>query len=485
MNRLLNTLAIVSLGGFLTCATTNNIAKGNVNKYNTIITNNDIPSEHERGGLIDFTDAAEKTINTVVHIKTQSQQKTQYYDDFFGLNPFFRDFFWGLSPNQRQQTQEIQTAGSGVIITENGYIVTNNHVVDGVDAIEVILNDKRSYKAKLIGNDPTTDLALIKIEEEKLPFIVYGNSDNVKVGEWVLAVGNPFNLTSTVTAGIVSAKARNINILGGNTSVESFIQTDAAVNPGNSGGALVNTSGELIGINAAIASNTGSYTGYSFAIPVNIVKKVVNDLIEFGDVQRAFLGVSILEIDANLAQQKNIKDLKGVYVEALNENITNEDIGIKRGDVITKVNQQAVNSIAQLQESIAIHRPGENVSVTIKRNGEELTIPVLLRNKYGETSIVKRDVTKESAQLLGATFKVISKEEMNKLNIRNGLKIIKLDNGKLRNAGIREGFIIQYIDKKEVADLNDIHNALSNKRGGILIEGTYPNGMRAYYAFGL
>jgi len=211
----------------------------------------------------------------------------------------------------------------------------------------------------------------------------------------------------------------------------------------------------------------------------------VNDLIEFGDVQRAFLGVSILEIDANLAQQKNIKDLKGVYVEALNENITNEDIGIKRGDVITKVNQQAVNSIAQLQESIAIHRPGENVSVTIKRNGEELTIPVLLRNKYGETSIVKRDVTKESAQLLGATFKVISKEEMNKLNIRNGLKIIKLDNGKLRNAGIREGFIIQYIDKKEVADLNDIHNALSNKRGGILIEGTYPNGMRAYYAFGL
>jgi S1-C subfamily serine protease len=297
-----------------------------------------------------------------------------------------------------------------------------------------------------------------------------------------LAVGNPFNLTSTVTAGIVSAKARNIHILPDQQfPIESFIQTDAAVNPGNSGGALVNTSGELIGINTAIASNTGAYTGYSFAIPVNMVKKVVDDLLEYGNVQRGYIGVNIRDIDSKLASEKGIKTLNGVYVAGITEDGAAASAGIKEGDVITKVGGNTVNSSPELQEQVSRYRPGDKVEVTLLRSGSEKTVAVTLRNKDGNTGVVKN----EMVSLLGAEFETISQEEGTKLGIRNGVKISKLNAGKLRSAGIREGFIIESIDNKKVTGTDDIVSALQNKKGGVLIEGIYPNGMRAYYGFGL
>ena len=429
---------------------------------------------------VNFVTAAEMSVHSVVHVKTSySQQKNQYiYDPF-------RDFF-----GQREQQQQTPTAsGSGVIISQDGYIITNNHVIDQAEKIEVTLNDKRSYIADLVGKDPTTDLALLKIKENNLSFINYGNSDIVKVGEWVLAVGNPFNLTSTVTAGIISAKARNINILENDPSkglnpIESYIQTDAAVNPGNSGGALVNTKGELIGINSAIASNTGSYTGYSFAIPVNIARKVVADLLEFGEVQRAYIGVSIRDLDAKLAKEKNIADIKGVYVNGLTDGGAGEEAGIKEGDIITNIGEASVNNVPELQEQISRHRPGDKINITLKRDNQEKTLALVLKNKNGNTDVVKKEKT-EIVSALGATFEPVSISEMKKINIQNGLRINKLNAGKLLNAGIKEGFIITNIDKKKITTIEDLKLALENKKGGVLIEGVYPNGMRAYYGFGM
>ncbi len=430
---------------------------------------------------IDFTEAAELTLNAVVHIKTvtESRYNNLSYDPF-------HQFFYGTPQNRVQQG-----SGSGVIISKDGHIVTNNHVINGADKIEVILNDKRSYLAEVIGKDPQTDLALLKIKEKELPFLAYANSDQVKVGEWALAVGNPFNLTSTVTAGIISAKGRNINILEndpehGMFPIESFIQTDAAVNPGNSGGALVNTHGELIGINAAIASQTGSYAGYSFAIPVNIVKKVVADLIEFGTVQRAFIGVSIRDIDAKFAEEKEIINLNGVYVNGLTDGGAGEDAGVRIGDVIIKIENNPVKNVAELQEQIGKYRPGDKVNVVVIRDSKEVTIPVVLKNKDGNLEVVKKERRESmSLAMLGASFETITKEEMKKLGILNGLKVVKLENGKLAAAGIKPGFIITSIDKKKVNDINDLETALKGRNGGVLIEGVYTNGIKAYYGFGL
>lgn len=427
----------------------------------------------------DFTTAADKTIHAVVHIKTQYNYKNSYYDQFFGYDPFFNFF------RQRPYgNQAYVAAGSGVLVSENGYIVTNNHVVSDASEIEVTLNDKRTFKATLIGSDPGTDLALIKIEETNLPYITYGNSDQVKVGEWVLAVGNPFNLTSTVTAGIVSAKARDISILGDKTSVESFIQTDAAVNPGNSGGALVNVSGELIGVNAAIATNTGSYTGYSFAIPSNIVRKVIADLIEFGQVQRAFLGINFTDIDSKLAKEKGIKDIKGVYVISVYENSASDKAGLERGDIITQINGNNINSQSELKEYLIRQRPGDKINLTILRNEIEKTLQVVLENREGGTSVIPPGSNSEQ-KMLGATFTDISDEEKNKLGINYGVKVSKLESGKLSAAGIKVNFIITSIDNKPVKSVDDVNKYLANKKGGILIEGVYTNGMQAYYAFGL
>lgn len=433
----------------------------------------------------DFTNAAELTINAVVHIRTEYTRKSSVYDHFFFD---FHDFFGDRRRQSPPQSRPIEGMGSGVIISDEGYIVTNNHVVQDADFIEVTLNDRRTFEARIIGTDPTTDLAVVKIEAENLPYILYGNSDEVKIGEWVLAVGNPFRLNSTVTAGIVSAKARNINILVNpeGTAIESFIQTDAAVNRGNSGGALVNLKGELIGINAAIASGTGYYTGYSFAIPVSIVKKVVDDLLQFGTIQRAFIGVSIREIDGRFAKEEGLKEVRGVYVAGVSDNGAAKDAGIKEGDVILEVNGISINSTSELLEIIGVHRPGDAVQLTVRRNEKDRTMPVILRNRDGETTLVKKEAeTREVMELLGASLEPASQELKSQLGIENGVQVTRLGRGVLSEAGVREGFIITKIDNKSINTPEEVEDLLKDKKGGVLVEGIYPNRMKAYYGFGL
>lgn len=485
MKKIIGAFLIASIGGFTALGVDHfmspKVQPNSQITYQTPVKYVNMPGSMPETG-IDFTTAADLSIHAVVNVKTTYplQTSNQYiYDPF-------RDFFGQRAPRPEEAPM---STGSGVIISQDGYIVTNNHVVDNAEKIEVTLNDKRSYTAEVIGKDPTTDLALLKIKETGLPFINYGNSDNVKVGEWVLAVGNPFNLTSTVTAGIISAKARNINILNNDPSrginpIESYLQTDAAVNPGNSGGALVNTKGELVGINSAIASNTGSYTGYSFAIPVNLARKVVADLLEFGEVQRAYIGVSLRDLDYKLAKEKSITDIKGVYVNGLVSGGSGEEAGIKEGDVITKVGESIVNNVPELQEQISRYRPGDKVNITLKRNNQEKIINVMLKNKNGNTGVVERIKT-EVVSTLGASFEPINESDMKKLNITNGLKVVKLGAGKLIRSGIKEGFIITKVDKKKITTVEDIQEALENKKGGVLIEGIYPNGLAAYYGFGL
>jgi len=431
---------------------------------------------------MDFTYAAENTINTVVHITSEynaSASNTNYYDPF-------RDFFGG----PRSQGPAT-SSGSGVVISDDGYIITNNHVIEDAEKLTVTLHNKQVYTATVIGTDPSTDLALIKVEAEGLPFIKYGNSQVVKVGEWVLAVGNPFNLNSTVTAGIVSAKGRNINLLEYDPEnevypLESFIQTDAAVNPGNSGGALINTNGELIGINTAIASRTGSYAGYSFAIPVNIVQKVSTDLLEFGTVQRAFIGVSIRDLNQELAEQLNVTDINGVYVSELTQEGAAETAGIEPGDIIRQVGKVRVNNVPELQEQVARYRPGDKITVVLTRDGRSSTKEVVLRNKDGNTDLIERSVEETKVTTaLGASFAEVGSTEMKSLGIEGGVKVTKITGGKLRSSGIREGFIITKIDKTNVNSSDQLIDILENKTGGVLIEGVYPNGMKAYYGFGM
>ena len=375
-----------------------------------------------------------------------------------------------------------QGIGSGVIITSDGLIVTNNHVVEDADEISVVLNDKREFKAKLVGTDPSSDLALIRISASDLPVIKFGNSDDLKLGEWVLAVGNPFNLTSTVTAGIVSAKSRNIGINPDQMSIESFIQTDAAVNPGNSGGALVNVRGELIGINTAIASQTGSYSGYSFAIPSNIVQKVVGDLKEYGDVQRAMLNVEINEVDATTAQKYNLDKIEGVYVKTAQKGGAAELAGIKDNDVIISIDGVNVNSTAELQEQISRHRPKDKVEVLVKRGNKMEPFNVTLRNKNGNMDIVKGDTPQD---ILGAKFADISNREKDELGIQAGVKVTEIGDGKFKQAGIKKGFIITQVNKYPISEVKELTHIIKNTHGGILVEGMYANGEGAYYVLGM
>ena len=418
----------------------------------------------------DFEGAAAISIHAVVHIRTEFQRKSNVYDNFF-------DFF-----NYRQApNQPIEGMGSGVIIAQDGFIVTNNHVVQDAENITVTLNDKRVYKAKIIGSDPGTDLAVIKIDETALPYLVYGNSDEVKIGQWVLAVGNPFNLTSTVTAGIVSAKARDINILGDQSSVESFIQTDAAVNPGNSGGALVDTRGQLIGINAAIASGTGSYVGYSFAIPVNIVRKVVDDMMKFGKIKRAYLGVYYREIDDQFAKDNGLSDIRGVYVSDVVKGGAADKAGLKKGDVVVNIQGAPVNSKSEMSEVIGQHSPGDKITVSVLRDGKQMEVPVTLLNEVENNDLASAD----KITIQGATFQRIGDAERSRFDIKDGFKIVGLQNGPIRSAGIREGFIIVAIDKQQIQTASDLKEALTSRNGGVLIEGVYPNGVRAFYGIGL
>jgi Do/DeqQ family serine protease len=428
-------------------------------------------------GTPDLTYAAKNSVKGVVNIQTSFKQE----NDFAGGsgNPFF-DFFFGDRGGYNMQPQIQQATGSGVIISDNGYIVTNNHVIESATEIKVTLYDNREFDAKLIGTDPSSDIALLKIEENNLPTLSWGNSDNLKLGEWVLAVGNPFNLTSTVTAGIVSAKARGIGIIGAQLPIESFIQTDAAVNPGNSGGALVNTSGELVGINTAIASRTGSYSGYSFAIPVSIVKKVVDDLKQYGEVQRAILGVRIQNVNADLAKEFKLDDVAGVYIASVEEDGAAKAAGIKEGDVVLSIDGTNVRNSSELQEQIGKHKPGDVVNVKVKRDHTEKVFSVTLRNPSGGTGIVKDNFT-----VLGADLEKVGVNDLDKLNISNGLKIKKLNAGKLKDAGVKEGFIIVRVNKTKVTSVDDFRQIIKQSSGGVLVEGIYPNGETAYYVFGL
>lgn len=414
----------------------------------------------------DFTFAAENAVHAVVHIKTTYAGQNE--------NPMYQ-FLYGRSP------EPFMGSGSGVIISKDGYIVTNNHVIEQSNNIEVVLNDKRSFKAKIVGADPITDLALLKINANDLTTIPFGNSDDLRIGEWVLAVGNPFNLTSTVTAGIVSAKARDININRNKYSIESFIQTDAAVNPGNSGGALVNTKGELVGINAAIASKTGSYSGYSFAIPVSIVEKIVADLKEFGVAQRALLGVSIYDVNAEIAKKFDLDKIEGVYVTGLLEGGSAEKSGIQEGDVLLKINDTPINKVAELQEQVSKYRPGNKVTVTLKRDGKIRDMQITLQNQRGTTKVIGTDVQ----SLLGAAFEKASKKEKETFGINGGVKVTELYPGKLRKAGVRKNYIIISINRVPISTIDDIDKALKNANGGVYIKGIYPSGIVEYYAFGL
>ncbi len=440
----------------------------------------------------DFSTAAEAVTPTVVHIRTTMTRtvRQQQVPDIF--REFFGDEFGGQRQPRRQQGQ---ASGSGVIISKDGYIVTNNHVVQDADEVEVIMTDKRSFKAKVIGTDPLTDLAVIKVEANNLPAITLGDSDALKLGEWVLAVGYPLDLESTVTAGIVSAKGRRIGILDQNINkndakpdspVEAFIQTDAAINPGNSGGALVNLRGELVGINSAIASATGYYSGYGFAVPVSLVKKVSADLLKYGNVQRGYIGILPIELNSTIAKEKGSKVGRGIYVESVVEKGAAEAAGLKKGDVIVKMEGQSLDSDAQMREIIGRRRPGDVVNVTVNRDGSERDFKVELRNRNGGRDVIKKsDVTAATTSLstLGASFEDLSAQDAKQLGVSGGVRVKKITDGKLAETDVEEGFIIVKANGKNVKTTKDLQTILAAvKEGeGLMLIGMYPNSSRMYY----
>lgn len=426
----------------------------------------------------DLTYAAENAVKAVVNIeKTEEVQYSRQSDPFF-------DFFFGPQGGGSMQPQERRSGGSGVIISEDGYIVTNNHVVENASKLRVKLNDNRVFDAKIIGTDPTTDVALIKIEGEKLPTIPFGSSDALRLGEWVLAIGSPFDLQSTITAGIVSAKARQLNVIPNEFSIESFIQTDAAVNPGNSGGALVNTRGELVGINTVIKSSTGSYIGYSFAVPESIVKKVVIDLKEYGIVQRAMLGISYRPVDQTFideqGEETGIKEIGGAYVALVDPEGAASAAGIRKGDVIVSINGVKINDRATLSEQIGKHRPNDKVKISVKRGDDMKHFEVTLRNKAGKAELISKDDI-DVEQVLGGKFATVNERAMRELDIKGGLQVVQIkQGGLLAKARVREGFIITHINDRQIRSVNDL-TKINEKIASI--DGIYPNGRAASYTF--
>lgn len=445
-----------------------------------------------------FIIASEASMPAVVHITTKAKQVSRY-----GQNSpldLFEYFFGDPYNNQRRQPSQKEEkivplgAGSGVIISSDGYIVTNNHVIEGAEEIEVVLHDNRSFTGKLIGTDPNTDLALIKIEKDHLTPIRFANSDDTKVGQWVLAVGNPFNLSSTVTAGIISAKARNINLLqqkAGTFAIESFIQTDAAVNPGNSGGALVDLNGDLIGINTAIASPSGVYAGYAFAIPSNLVKKVIEDIREFGVVQRGYMGISMGSVDDKLAKDLNLENVAGAYISDVQKGSGADEAGLQGGDIITKINGKVIKTSPELQEIVARYRPGDKIEVEFLRDNKVKTTTVTLKSRDNSTKLAsKEELSKMSKGIideLGVELEVLSTSDARKMGLSGGLKVKKINNGVIKdNTDIKEGFIITAVNKRAVTTLEDLEALLKASRGdAVMLQGKYPgeNGTR-YYAFG-
>jgi len=490
MNRNIKTLALGVLGGilplsvYLLSVNNKNTDDKRVFEQSKVIStpvSNASYNPLSVDSSIDFREASANSVHSVVHVKTKVVRTMVQSDPFL-------EFFYGPGAG-RERKQYGEGSGSGVIVSEDGYIVTNNHVINNASEIEVVLNDNTSYKAEIVGTDPSTDLAVLKIEAENLSPMMFGNSDEVQVGQWVLAVGNPFNLNSTVTAGIVSAKARNINIIGSNDKsimpIESFIQTDAAVNPGNSGGALVNIAGELVGINTAIASQTGNYAGYAFAVPSRLVNKIMRDLIDYGMVQRAFLGVQIAEVNQDLVDQNNLPNTKGVYVAGVNENSGAKRANIKEGNVILKVGSKEVNSPAQLQEEIGKRRPGDKVSLTV-RDGNDIDIKeVVLKNNEGNTELkTKSEVERYSA--LGASFKELTKEERDELNIDHGVKIASISAGKLKALGLTKGMVVTKVNNEKVLSVEQLTSYLKNNDNrGVLLEIVTESGRKDYIGFGL
>ena len=485
MKSYLTLLSVALLGGIMTLAGYKVLVEEDPKPVEPTIgfVENNMPvqtrSVSSFNGLPSLTDAAAAATPTVVHIKSNIMLQSRRRG-FFG-DPFFDDFFGPSRP------RSAQSSGSGVITSPEGYIVTNNHVVENAQTLEVNLHDGRTYPATIVGTDPSTDLAVIKIEESNLPYLPFGNSDQVEIGEWVLAVGNPFSLSSTVTAGIVSAKARNINILKEQTAIESFIQTDAAVNPGNSGGALVNSRGELIGINTAIASPTGAYAGYSFAVPAEIVKKVVQDLMVHGVVQRAFLGADMVELNGVVSKKLGLDVTQGVYIESVNPGGSVAKAGIQPGDVILKVEGKTLKNAAELQEYVGRKRPGDVIAATISRSGKTKEVDIKLQNHLGTTDVIRKNENRLVDEL-GVELEELTSKEKSYYNLRGGLKVTQIGPGKIRdNTDIRPGFIITSMDNKAVEDLEDLQQILGNKNGGgLMMEGIYPNRAGVhYYAFGI
>lgn len=439
----------------------------------------------ENGAMapLDFTVAAEKVMPAVVYIRS-TQEGISRSEEVQSIDPF-RDFFGPRGPQGPSQS-----SGSGVIISESGYIVTNNHVVQDADIVEVTLYDNRTFKAEVIGTDPDTDLALVKVNEKGLPSLSFVDSDKAKVGEWVLAVGNPYNLNSTVTAGIISAKGRNINILNrnsgeGSTAIESFIQTDAAINPGNSGGALVELNGGLLGINTAIASPTGSYSGYGFAVPSNIVSKIVEDLMKFGAVQRGWLGVSIGSVNSQIVKEHDLQVREGAYISGFAEKSSAKESGLKEGDVVVKIDETPIRSSTALIEYIGRHRPGDKVNMIVNRNGNELTIPVVLKARDGSTGTVKPE-EREITSTLGIQLETVDPKVLKKLDLNNGVKI-KLGNGRLaRYTEMRDGFIVTKVNDVAVKSVKEFTDLMKKKKQGdlVILSGTYEDFPREFnYAF--
>jgi Do/DeqQ family serine protease len=459
----LTSFAVVTLSGDK--SSTYSYPQDNTLIKNTSLTEPEFP---------DFTFAAESAVKAVVHVKVVMKGTNQPYSLF--------DFFFGYG--QQQVPREQIGAGSGVIISGDGYIVTNNHVVEGADDIEVTLENNQSFKAKLVSSDSATDIALLKIEANNLPFLRFGDSDALRLGEWVLAIGNPYNLRSTITAGIVSAKARSIPSMDGSFKIEAFIQTDAAVNSGNSGGALINTKGELIGINTAIASKTGAFTGYSFAVPVTIVKKIVEDIMKFGSVQRALMGISMQNIDGNLAREKGLKDTKGVYIAEVVKGGAADKAGIKESDVLLSVNGIDVNSSPAVQEQISKYRPKDKISVEILRDGKQKEISVVLETSKDQIAMVGDHKT-GILKFYGAELKNAPKDKLERLGIKSGVEVVSVSEGKFKDAGIKQGFIITYINQTALESVQDLQSVIQRSRRSLLIEGVYPDGKVVYYGMGL
>lgn len=450
--------------------------------------NNSMPAG-QAGQPVDLTYAAEKALPAVVHIKYLQNSKIQTVEMESDPFDFFDPFGFFGNPGSGSQKRKIQTpkregAGSGVIISTDGYIVTNNHVVEGADELTVTLNDNREFSARIIGTDKTTDLALIKIDCKDLPTLTIGDSNKLKVGEWVLAVGNPFNLNSTVTAGIVSAKARSIGANG----VESFIQTDAAINAGNSGGALVNTRGELVGINAMLVSQTGSYAGYGFAIPTTIMNKVVADLKQYGTVQRAVIGVSGTDVNRYFDMMKadgkevDLGTMEGAYINSVEDGSAGAEAGLQKGDVITEVDGKKIKKMAELQEYLANKRPGDKITLTYLRDKKSKKATLTLKNQQGNTEIMKN----ADLDVLGGNFREINDSEKKQLNINTGLVVMKINNGVLKDAGINKGFIIQKVNDIPMKSIEDLQKAVKeasvSKDPVLYIQGIYPTGKKAYFA---